>query len=113
MSCTGSPECFRRAEWARPSQRSELNRTVVRKAGNHVACHRDPARAAKRVLRLLRGATPRGHRVQRVRQDGKGAYIGARVFPVLAIGFGLVSRWCWRSAGVTRPAADRVTPEIG
>ena len=30
------------------------------------------------------------------RPGGGGAYIGAIVFPLLAIGLGLGARWCWR-----------------
>jgi hypothetical protein len=31
-----------------------------------------------------------------------GAYIGAVVFPLLAVAFGLGARWCWRRSRVNR-----------
>jgi hypothetical protein len=34
--------------------------------------------------------------LQSIRPGGGGAYLGAVVFPVLAIGLGLVARACWR-----------------
>ena len=33
-----------------------------------------------------------------IRAGGGGAYIGAVVFPLLAVGFGLATRWSWRRA---------------
>jgi hypothetical protein len=37
--------------------------------------------------------------LQHLRPGGQGAYVGAIVFPVLAIAFGWASRRCWRRAG--------------
>ena len=36
--------------------------------------------------------------LQHTRPGGQGAYIGAAVFPLLAIGFGWASIVCWRRA---------------
>jgi hypothetical protein len=41
--------------------------------------------------------------LRHTRAGGGGAFIGAIVFPVLAIALGWTSRWCWRRA---RPARD-------
>ena len=38
------------------------------------------------------------HALQQTRAGGGGAYIGAVVFPVLAIAFGWAGRQCWRRA---------------
>jgi hypothetical protein len=38
------------------------------------------------------------HLLQQTRPGGGGAYIGAVVFPALAIAFGLAARHCWRRA---------------
>lgn len=43
------------------------------------------------------------HGFQQIRPGGQGAYIGAVVFPLLAIAFGWASMACWRRA--TRRAA--------
>jgi hypothetical protein len=40
------------------------------------------------------------HLLTTVRAGGKGAYIGAIVFPLLAIGFGWLARRLWRGADV-------------
>jgi hypothetical protein len=37
--------------------------------------------------------------LQHTRAGGQGAYIGAMVFPLLAIGFGWAARLCWRRGG--------------
>ena len=37
--------------------------------------------------------------LRNVRPDGHGAYVGAIVFPVLAIAFGWASLRCWRRGG--------------
>jgi len=36
--------------------------------------------------------------LQHTRAGGQGAYVGAVVFPLLAIGFGWASAMCWRRA---------------
>lgn len=36
------------------------------------------------------------HGLQQTRPGGQGAYVGAAVFPLLAIGFGWASVMCWR-----------------
>jgi hypothetical protein len=44
--------------------------------------------------------------LQHTRPGGQGAFIGALVFPVLAITLAWTSRWCWRRGGRARkPAA--------
>jgi len=37
--------------------------------------------------------------LQHIRAGGQGAYIGAAVFPVLALAFGWASHRCWRRGG--------------
>jgi hypothetical protein len=43
--------------------------------------------------------------LQHTRPGGQGAYIGAGVFPLLAIGFGWASVACWRRAQRARTQA--------
>jgi hypothetical protein len=38
------------------------------------------------------------HMLQQTRAGGQGAYVGAAVFPVLAIAFGWAGMRCWRRA---------------
>jgi hypothetical protein len=44
--------------------------------------------------------------LQHTRAGGQGAYIGAAVFPLLALAFGWASRVAWRRATIRRGAAD-------
>jgi hypothetical protein len=39
------------------------------------------------------------HLLQQTRAGGQGAYIGAVVFPVIAVVFAWAARRCWRRAG--------------
>ena len=38
--------------------------------------------------------------LQHTRAGGQGAFVGAAVFPLLALGFGWAARAAWRRAGV-------------
>ena len=46
------------------------------------------------------------HGLQQLRAGGNGAYIGAAVFPLLAIGFGWVSVRLWKRASRGPSAVD-------
>jgi hypothetical protein len=39
------------------------------------------------------------HGLQQTRTGGQGAFIGAVVFPLLALGFAWAGRRCWRGSG--------------
>jgi hypothetical protein len=43
--------------------------------------------------------------LQHTRGGGQGAYIGAAVFPLLALAFGWAARVAWRRATIRRDAA--------
>jgi hypothetical protein len=45
------------------------------------------------------------HGLQQTRAGGQGAYIGAVVFPILALGCGLLSTRLWRRGAPPRPPA--------
>jgi hypothetical protein len=46
------------------------------------------------------------HGLQQTRAGGQGAYIGAVVFPILALGAGLLSVRLWKRGAAPRTAAD-------
>ncbi|HEX9484506.1 MAG TPA: hypothetical protein VF929_07985 [Gemmatimonadaceae bacterium] len=45
--------------------------------------------------------------LQHTRVGGQGAYVGAAVFPIIAIVFGWGAVWCWNRAGRTSTSSGR------
>ena len=46
------------------------------------------------------------HGLQQIRAGGNGAYIGAAVFPLIALGFGWASARLWKRASRGAPAGE-------
>jgi hypothetical protein len=58
-----------------------------------------------RLLVVTRG-------LQETRAGGQGAYVGAVVFPLLALGLGWLSTRAWRRAAKVGPANERSNEEL-